>query len=592
MNLRFPVSALSGRDGQLTRLPIVLVVVSLVAWLAHAVALQRGLDRLHELASQRLEVEAARLEGQLARFDYFPSLLETSPEVLQLLERPQDTVLQLAVSRYLHTLNALAGADNLYVLHASGLALAAADADRPGTPVGQNLSYRPYVREAVARGRGRFYGVGITSTQPGYYLSYALPAGRTAVLGIATVKVGLGAFEAEWRDLPGDVLVLDDNGVVILTTRDDWRYRPLSTLPEKVRDEARIERRYAGADLRPLDWRARRLSQGAERVRLDGRTYLAIERAVNQGRWRMVLLDDEATARATARNIAVMSGLAAAVLLLAVTVVAQRQRALRQRLANRVALQAAHDSLEVKVRERTAELQAAQDELIHAGKLALLGQLSAGMVHELNQPLAALQTLSDNADTLIERGRLDEARGNLARIGRLVGRLARLTGQLKVFAHKAQEPVSVVPVRTAVDETLALLAPRLRQAGIEVSVNVEPAGLAVACNDARLEQVLNNLINNAVDALECAPERRIEVRAVRADDLAHIVISNTGPCIDPDILPRLFEPFVSSKPAGKGLGLGLMISAHIVRAFRGSLRARNLDPRGAEFTVTLPVAQP
>ncbi len=592
MNLRLPVGALRGRSGRLMRFVVALVVVSLVAWLVHTVALQRGLNRLHELAGQRLEVEAARLDGQLSRFEYLPSLLETSPEVLQLLKQPQEGRLQLAVSRYLRTLNALAGADNLYVLHRSGLALAAADFGQPGTPVGRNLSYRPYVRDAVAHGRGRFYGVGITSTQPGYYLSYALPAGSAAVLGVATVKVGLGALEAEWRDLSGDVLVLDDNGVVILATRNGWRYRPLSTLPKKAADEAQAERRYGEADLRPLDWHARRLLQGAQRVRLDGRTYLASERAVNQGRWRMILLDDDSAARASARNVAIMSSLIAAVLLLVVTVVAQRQRALRQQLANRAALQAAHDSLEEKVRERTSELQAAHDELVHAGKLTLLGQLSAGMVHELNQPLAALQTLSDNADTLIERGRLDEARGNLVRIRKLVGRLGRLTNQLKVFGHKSREPVSDVPVRKAVGETLALLAPRLRNAGVEVSVQVEPAELGVACDDARLEQVLTNLLGNAIDALEGTEQPRIEVRAVRADDVAHIVVSNTGPCIDSEILPRLFEPFVSSKPAGKGLGLGLMISAHVVRAFGGSLHARNLDPRGAEFTVTLPVAGP
>src|SRR5437763_623334 len=142
------------------------------------------------------------------------------------------------------------------------------------------------------------------------------------------------------------------------------------------------------------------------------------------------------TSRMPCRRAAISAGLAAAVLLLAATVAVQRRRALRQRLANREALQAAHDSLELKVQERTAELRAAQNELVHAGKLAVLGQMSAGMAHELNQPLAALHTLSDNAVLLIDRGREAEAKGNLARIGQLVHRLGRLTSQLKVFAHK------------------------------------------------------------------------------------------------------------------------------------------------------------
>jgi two-component system, NtrC family, C4-dicarboxylate transport sensor histidine kinase DctB len=278
------------------------------------------------------------------------------------------------------------------------------------------------------------------------------------------------------------------------------------------------------------------------------------------------------------------------VLLLAATLAVLRRREIRQRLANREALQAAHDSLEIKVQERTAELRAAQNDLVHAGKLAVLGQMSAGMVHELNQPLAALHTLSDNAVLLIDRGRLDEAKGNLARIGHLVNRLGRLTSQLKVFAHKSNERVGSTSVHKAINEALALVAARLRDADIEVSVQVEPGSLAVAGDEVRLEQVLGNLLGNAIDALDGAGSRRIDIRATARDGICEIVVRNSGPCIDPAILPRLFEPFVTSKPPGKGLGLGLMISAHIVRGFGGSLQGVSLAPSGAQFTITLPCA--
>jgi two-component system C4-dicarboxylate transport sensor histidine kinase DctB len=216
--------------------------------------------------------------------------------------------------------------------------------------------------------------------------------------------------------------------------------------------------------------------------------------------------------------------------------------------------------------------------------------MSAGMVHELNQPLAALHTLSDNAVLLIERGRLDEARGNLARIVQLVHRLGRLTSQLKGFAHKSNEPVGTVNVHKAVQEALSLVSGRLREGGIEVSVHVEPVGLAVAGDEARLEQVLGNLLGNAIDAIDGAELRRIDIRAAARGRMGEIVVRNTGACIDPAILPRLFEPFVTSKPPGKGLGLGLVISAHIVRAFGGSLQASNLAPTGAQFTIELPRA--
>ena len=194
-----------------------LALIAIAAWVAHEFALQRALQRLHEAAQQRLEVEAARLDGQLSRFEYLPSLLETSPDVLRLFAAPGDTALRQSVSHYLKALNAIAGADNLYVLDVSGMALASADFEHPGTPVGQDLSYRPYMRDAMARGRGAFYGVGITSGRAGYYLSYALPARE--VRGVATVKVNLEAIEQEWRDLPGEMLMLDEQQVVILASR-------------------------------------------------------------------------------------------------------------------------------------------------------------------------------------------------------------------------------------------------------------------------------------------------------------------------------------------------------------------------------------
>lgn len=567
-----------------------LALVAAAAWAAHTLSLQHGLQRLHAVAQQRLEVEAARLDGQLSRFEVLPSLLETSPAVLRLLAAPADGALRESVSRYLKALNAIAGADNLYVLDRAGTALAAADFEQPGTPVGQDLSYRPYMRDALANGRGAFYGVGITSARAGYYLSYALPA-RGEVLGVATVKVDLQAIEQEWRDLPGEWLMLDEHQVVILASRDAWKYHPLAPLSAEARAEAAQSRRYGNADLAPLDWRmGERIGERAARLHIDARPHVISEHAVNRGRWRLVQLDDEAPARTAARSAAVSAGLGAAVLLLAATLAVQRRREIRQRLSNREALQAAHDSLEIKVQERTAELRAAQNELVHAGKLAVLGQMSAGMVHELNQPLAALHTLSDNAALLIDRGRVGDARSNLERIGQLVHRLGRLTSQLKVFAHKSNDPAGTVSVQKAVNDALALVQARLRGGGIGVSVQIEPPGLAVAGDEIRLEQVLGNLLGNAIDALDGAEVRRIDIAAAARGGTCEIVVRNSGPCIDAEILPRLFEPFVTSKPPGKGLGLGLMISAHIVRGFGGSLKAGNLEPTGAQFTIELPCA--
>jgi two-component system, NtrC family, C4-dicarboxylate transport sensor histidine kinase DctB len=586
-------SVASGSTRWLVRGVIAVAMVVAASWLGYAVAFQRGLDHLRAAAQQRLAVEAARLDGHLSRFEYLPSLLETSPSVFRLLGAPGDPALRQSVSQYLKSINLLAGADNLYVLGVSGETLAAADFDQPGTPFGENLSYRPYVSEALAKGRGAFFGVGITSARAGYYLSYALKEGGVTK-GVATVKVNLDSFERAWRDIDSDILLLDERRVAILSSRDEWRFRPMEPLSLQMRDEIARSKPYGNHELTPLGWTfAAQFSDGSARVTADNRTaYTASERPINHGLWKLVLLDDEAPIRQTAFIIGAMSGLASIVALLAAGLVEQRRRAIKQRLANQAALQAANDMLEIRVQERTAELRAAQDELVHAGKLAALGQMSAGMVHELNQPLAALQTAADNAILLVDRGSIGDARGNLTRIGELIRRLARLTGQLRIFAYKSSSPLDVVSIEQAVAESLKIVAARVKEGGVDVSTDID-ASLCVVADQTRLEQLLCNIVANALDAVESVEQKSILIRATREGGQTarcRIAISNSGPAIASDVLQRMFEPFVTTKPAGKGLGLGLMLSDHIARSFGGELRARNLMPSGAEFVVILPLA--
>ncbi|VIO73197.1 C4-dicarboxylate transport sensor protein DctB [Bradyrhizobium ivorense] len=578
----------------LVRGAVALALVAAASWLGYVIAFRQGLDHLHAAAQQRLTVEAARLDGHLSRFEYLPSLLETSPSVFRLLEAPDDRALQQSVSLYLKSINLLAGADNLYVLSVSGATLAAADFDQPGTPFGENLSYRPYVSEALSRGRGAFYGVGITTAKAGYYLSYALKDGG-ATKGVATVKVNLESFEQAWRNTENDILLVDERGVTILASRDAWRYRPMAPLSVQTRDDIARSKPYGNHDLAPLGWNFAGQSTGdAARITAEnGTAYTVSELPINRGLWRLILLDDEAPTRQTALIIGVISGLAAVVALLALGLVEQRRREIRQRLASQAALETANDMLETRVQERTAELRATQDELVHAGKLAALGQMSAGIVHELNQPLAALQTAADNAVLLVDRGAIGDARGNLTRIGELVRRLARLTSQLRVFAYKSSSPLGAVSVEQAVAESLKILAGRVKEGGVAVVTEVD-AKLCVVADQTRLEQLLCNIVANALDAVEGAERKSILIRAGREEAPAarcRITISNSGPAIASDVLQRMFEPFVTTKPAGKGLGLGLMLSNHIVRSFGGELHARNLMPDGAEFVVTLPLAE-
>ncbi len=584
-------------------------------WLAYTVSLHAAVQELQGAAVRRLDTAAAALTSALARFDYLPALLETTPTVMELLARPALPALRDDANRTLVRINAIAGADMLFVLDARGDALAAADWDQPSTTVGHNYTYRPYMKGALAQGRGRFFGVGATSRVPGYFLSYALRSGGLT-LGVATVKVNLDAAERAWAALPGHTLVSDARGVVILSSQPQWKFSALRPLTAPERAQVLDEKPYR--DDPPLvPWvYAGPTPHTGEQVLVEGRAHLVTTRALPAQQWQMQALDPLAPAQARARNQALVAALAAAVAWLLGMAAWQSRRAALDKLATQAALQAAHDTLEARVAQRTLELRTAnaslaaevqtrkaveqdlratQQELVHAAKLAVLGQISAGLAHELNQPLAALRTLSDNAVVLMDKQRLGEARGNLGRISQLVGRLGELTRRLKTFAHKPGTQPVPTPLRAAAANAQALLAERLRRTGVALTVDVAPEALAVLGEPSQIEQVLVNLLANAIDAMANdprpdAPPRQVFVRARGDGARVQVVVSDSGPGIVPAMREHLFEPFATSKPAGAGLGLGLMISRRIVRAFGGELDVADAPGGGSRFVIDLPLA--
>ena len=584
----------SGRARVARRLAVWLgaaLAVMLVAAAGYLGATRAAMLQLHEAQGHRLDVVSAALDGELARFEYLPSLLETSPSVLQLLDRPGDSALRAEVNQYLRRINDTAGASTLYVIDAQGLTLAASDAAEPGSPLGTNLSFRPYVRDALAQGRGRFFGVGTTSKKAGYYLSYALRQDQR-LRGIGVAKVSLAQTESAWKRLPGEIVVADAQGVVILSTRSDWKYRPLAALSASALAEIAQSQPYGQSALQPMRWQSSEtMVSGLQWLGVQRERFAGSQRAYGPMHWQVFVLDDVAQLQETGLDGALMTGLAAALLLLAAMLVLQRRRTTRLKLASQAALQAAHDSLESKVAERTEELRAAQNELVHAGKMAVLGQMSAGMVHELNQPLAALRTLSDNAGVLLEHQRLDDVRSNLRRIALLVDRMARLTLQLKSFSYKSAIVFAPVGIEQAVASAQLMVMQKLRESGVTLEVAITPPDLTAQAEAVRLEQVLVNLFGNAIDAMAQSDVRCLRVEACADQGQCRITVTDTGPGISDAIFPRLFDPFTTTKPMGQGLGLGLMISSHSMQELGGTLQACNLPQGGACFTLLLPLAE-
>jgi two-component system C4-dicarboxylate transport sensor histidine kinase DctB len=270
--------------------------------------------------------------------------------------------------------------------------------------------------------------------------------------------------------------------------------------------------------------------------------------------------------------------------------VLQRRRAMHQLFRTRNELQRAHDQLERLVDKRTGELRTTndelkrqiahrlqvEDELMQAGKLAVLGQMSAGISHEINQPLTALRALSRNTLRLLADGRTAAASDNLHAIDAMVERMGRIVSQLKSFARKGGGLADAVQLSVAIDEALLLLEHRVRIKRVTVNVSV-PEQIRVRADITRLGQVLVNLIGNALDAMTHAPLRELRIGAEDCDGRVTVTIIDTGHGMDAAAIERLPEPFFTTKPPGQGLGLGLVISSKIVREFGGSLRASRAE---------------
>jgi len=623
-----------------------LLVLCTLTWLF---SVQRGIAALQQSTAIRADRYAGTLESTLDRYEFLPALVSLHPSVRALLASPTDPARIAAVNDYLTEVNSRARASATYVIAADGLALAASNHGEPGSFVGTDYRFRPYFQMAAQGQIGRFYAIGITSDEPGYYIAQPIESGGK-VIGVTVVKLNLEWFQRAGAGSTEPLMVSDDHGVIFLSSVPAWQYRTLRPLPPALQAELHNTRQYHDVDVKPLPiqaldspvtrWLASTtLNDGERLVRvgpagkdaadtrasrgIDGEgarfglsadgadRYLEINRAVGPAGWNMQVMAPIEPVLASARSATIGAALAYACICLLLVNLRQRRQRARDMQYSRRLLEAAYDELERRVEARTAdlmtineqleaevaertraegELRATQDELVQASKLAALGQMAAGITHELNQPLAALRTFSDNTRVLLERGQLDAATGNLSAIADLTERMGKITGQLKLFAGKARQRRNAVRVRAAIDHVLQLIAPRLGHVMLRVrGLDGESADLAVWADELKLEQVLLNLVGNALDAIVAngRQDGRVDITVGATEQTVTLAVRDNGAGIAPEALPRLFEPFFTTKEIGQGLGLGLAISSSIVREFGGQLVAGNVGGGGAEFVVTL-----
>ncbi|HXH03830.1 MAG TPA: ATP-binding protein [Candidatus Competibacteraceae bacterium] len=584
----------SGRRRWARRLLLSLPLV-LVLWPIQQLAEQYFLTRQAEQSRQTLDLYVANLLGTLRRFEVLPEILGEIPAIREAFARPADAAAIDRANRLLARARRDTGADTLYIMDPLGLTLAASNWDSEVSFVGRNFAFRPYFREAMAGRLGRFFGLGTTSAKRGYYFAAAVDDGG-APLGVVVVKVDLDDTETVWGSTPEQLLVTDQYGVVILTSRAEWRFRatrPLS-LDERAEIAANIPYPTTEPPALAIDWSA----------------YLRHDRVLAETGWTVSVLVPRSLIRTQVNTVLIVA--ASTLLALVLVVASLRQR--RRHYLERIALEErAKRQLEARVVERTRDLQTLndrlkqeilerqqaqdellrmQDELVQAGKLSALGTMSASISHELNQPLGAIRTYADNARLLIEHQRYADASQNLGLIAQLTERMSAIIAHLRAYARRDQRaPVSVV-LQQSLDEALALAAERIQALGVTVERDLPAEPLWVQAGVTRLAQVLGNLIGNALDAMADTPVRRLSVSAATAAEHTTLSIRDSGPGLDAAALARAFEPFFTTKTQAQGLGLGLAICRQIVHSLGGELELRNHPEGGAEARLRLRNATP
>lgn len=565
-------------------------------WPVHYLAERYYRDVLIEQNRQTLDLYVANLLGTLRRYEVLPQILGDLPGVRAALYEPENPAILDGANRLLARTRAQTGADVIYLMNSRGVTLAASNWDKPDSFIAGNFAFRPYFREALAGRLGRFFGLGTTSGKRGYYFAYPVREGERNI-GALVVKVDLDHTETLWGNTPEQLLVTDTNGVVILTSRPDWRFhasRPLD----------RVEQSAIAAN-QPYP------TQAPPALDLDPSAWIMQSRVLEETGWTVNILAPRILLDRPVRSAVAVGATALLVLLLLLGLLMQRRRHYLERIALDTRAKA---ELEQRVTERTHDLELlnsrlkqevlereqaqqelvrAQDELVQAGKLSALGTMSASISHELNQPLAAIRSYAENATTLLDHQRSDDVRANLGLIRELTERMASIIAHLRAFARRDRHAPERVALQPALDDALSLLAKRRRAMDVELIRDVPDATLWVQAGETRLRQVLGNLLANALDAMvEKAPPRRLWISVHSAGEQLELHLRDNGPGFSAESLARAREPFFTTKTSAQGLGLGLAICESLMRALGGELLLGNHPEGGALITLRLRLASP
>ena len=524
-------------------------------------------------AQLRLALYSGNMVSELQRNSIVPRLLASDAELIGALNSND---YQRTSQRLLSFVDEI-GAAAILLLDSDGLVVAATDRNR----LGETQRNLPHFREAARASQTVF--TTHKHDMDVYDFAYSRKIlSNNKPLGVIVVEVDLRKFQSAWAGISDAVIVAAAGGQILLATENSW-----VGLPEQ---EALALRSAPSAIDRAIqatqDWTV--LSADAY---MQGKAVMRQELRVPFRGWNMVLFTTYGGIRQRVNAVLALEIMGFSIFLALAFYQLSRQTLTRALFFQQesVDLRQLNIRLQREISERKKvekNLEVAEQTLAQSSKLAALGEMSAAVSHELNQPLAAMKTYLAGAKLLLQRKRLEEALSSFQRIDDLIGRMSAITRQLKSYARKGGEELVPVDVRMAVNGALEIMEPQLKSRQISLSKTMPSAPVMILGDQLRLEQVVVNLLRNALDAISAVPTPEIELLLL-GGETASLTVRDNGEGISD--LDDLFEPFFTTKKPGDGVGLGLAISSGIITDLGGRLVARNSETAGAVFEVTLPI---
>ncbi|MEY8882779.1 ATP-binding protein [Donghicola sp. XS_ASV15] len=540
------------------------IAVGGVASALYSYAHTQALEQIAQRGRSDLALASDRLRAELQRYRELGIYLADHPLVtLPVFEQGLNELFVRSMDK--------TTALDVVLLDAEGHVVSNAIGEPPS-----DWSEVPFFQRAMDGALGSFHAYSPRFERRAFYYAAPVFGIDRSVQGVVVVVVDIERIERDWRGGVPVVFFTDDLGVVFVANREELLYLQRGT--GKTSSSAS----YEALSLRPFLSYTVEQRGDLELWALDAGRYVParslhlVQEMPVIGMRAEALVDIAPAAKLASLQAAVVAAilLAFGALLFLAT---ERRRTLT--LVNQ--------RLEERVAQRTAELERAQADLVQAGKLSALGKMSAGISHELNQPLMAVQSFAENAALYLERDRVPEARANLDRISDMAHRMGRIIKNLRAFARQEKEPVGRVDLTGVIRSALELSEARMEREGVSLVWSDRETPVLVRGGEVRLQQVVLNLISNALDAMVAQTFQCLSISVTREPGKVTLCIADTGPGIEAP--EKIFDPFYSTKEVGasEGMGLGLSISYGLVQSFGGMIRGENAPEGGALFTVEL-----